>query len=224
MLKNTVMKKHILSTATTVVLSVAVGLISSNTSVAQEKFIEGSHYQRLSETQPVQTGDKIEVVEMFWYQCPHCYNLEPYIARWLKTKPKNVEFVGVPAVLNARWEFDARMYYTLQALDLQQRLHAKVFDAIHANKIKLNTLEQFANWAVTQGADGEAVRAAFNSFAVENKLSFAKLVSRKYGIRGVPAMIVDGKYRTSVSLAGSQGRMFEVVDYLVQLAAKERAI
>ncbi len=186
-------------------------------------FVEGGHYELLSEVQPVQTGDKIEVVEMFWYRCPHCYQLEPFITRWRQNIPDNAEFVPVPAVLNEQWAFNARMYYTLAALGLDQQLHAEVFRAIHETRLPLNTIEQFADWAVENGADRQTLIAAFNSFAVEAKVNFATVMSRKYGISGVPAIIVDGKYRTSVSLAGSHEKLLEVVDYLVSLAAKQRA-
>ncbi len=194
------------------------------TAAAQEKqFVEGGHYELLSETQPVQTGDKIEVVELFWYQCPHCYRLEPFITRWRRNKPDNAEFVPVPAVLNERWAFDARMYYTLEALDLDRQLHAGVFKAIHETRLPLDTAKRFTDWAVENGADRQTLNAAFDSFAVETKVNFATVMSRKYGISGVPAIIVDGKYRTSVSLAGSHEKLLEVIDYLVSLAAEQRA-
>ena len=199
---------------------------------AQEKqFIEGGHYELLNEAQPIQTGDKIEVVELFWYHCPHCYRLEPFITRWRANQPDNAEFVPVPAVLNAQWAFDARMYYTIEALDLDQRLHADLFKAIHETRLPLSSAQQFADWAVAaqtarqieKRADRQTLIATFESFAVETKVSFATVMSRKYGISGVPAIIVDGKYRTSVSLAGSHEKLLEVIDYLVNLAAEQRA-
>ena len=188
----------------------------------EQPFFEGGHYELLSETQPVQTGDKIEVVEMFWYQCPHCYRLEPYIAKWRENKPENAEFVPVPAVFNERWEFGAQMYYTLEALGLDA-LHDDVFTAIHETRLPLDTRAQFVSWAVENGADRAALDAAFDSFAVQSKVQFAKVMSREYGISGVPAVIVDGKYHTSVSLAGGHERLLEVINYLVKLAAQQRA-
>lgn len=195
---------------------------TTDTVVPGQPFIEGGHYERLSETQPVQTGDKIEVVELFWYQCPHCYRLEPFITQWRHNKPENAEFVPVPAIFNERWAFDARMYYTLEALDLDRQLHADLFAAIHETRRPLTTAEQFADWAVENGADRQALNAALDSFAVETRVNFATVMSRKYGITGVPAIIVDGKYRTSVSLAGSHEKLIEVINYLVTLAAEQR--
>lgn len=190
---------------------------------AQDAFIEGVHYTALRETQPVQTGTQIEVVELFWYRCPHCYRLEPYIAQWKRNKPANAELVEIPAILNDNWAFGARIYYTLEALGLAEQLHGEVFQAIHRARRPLNTPEQFADWAAENGADRAAVLAAIDSFAVESKMRFATLMSRKYRITGVPAIVVDGKYRTSVQLAGSHDRLLEVINHLVDKAAKERA-
>ena len=212
-------------------LLITCAMLFSTSLWAQEKtFVEGGHYELLNEAQPIQTGDKIEVVEMFWYHCPHCYRLEPFITRWRGNKPDNAEFVPIPAVLNARWAFDARMYYTLESLDLDLQLHADLFKAIHETRLPLGTAEQFADWAVAAQAarqiekrvDRQTLIATFDSFTVETKVSFATVMSRKYGISGVPAIIVDGKYRTSVSLAGSHEKLLKVIDYLVNLAAKQR--
>lgn len=188
----------------------------------EETFVEGGHYELIGEAQPVQSGDKIEVVEMFWYHCPHCYRLEPFVSQWLSNKPENAAFFPVPAVLNDAWAFDARMYYTLQALGLDEQLHASMFAAIHEERRRMNTVKQFADWAVNNGVDRQELMAAFDSFAVESRLNFAAVMSRKYGITGVPAIIVDGRYRTSVTLAGSHEALFKVINYLVELAEKKR--
>jgi len=190
---------------------------------AQSAFIEGVHYTALREAQPVQTGAQIEVAELFWYRCPHCFRLEPYIARWKRNKPANAELVEIPAILNDNWAFGARMYYTLEALGLAEELHSAVFQAIHRAKRPLNTPAQFADWAAENGADRDAVIAAIDSFAVESKMRFASLMGRKYRITGVPAIIVDGKYRTSVQLAGGHEQLLQVINHLVDKAAKERA-
>lgn len=191
--------------------------------LAQQNFVEGGHYELLLEAQPVQTGDQIEVVELFWYECPHCYRLEPYISQWLQKKPDNAAFVPIPAVLGPRWAFSARMFYALEAFDFEGSLHAEVFHSIHADRRQLRTLKQFADWAAENGLDRGEVTAAFNSFAVNNKVNFAQVMTRRYGISGVPAIIVDGRYRTSVSMAGSHETLLEVIDYLIDLAAKKRA-
>lgn len=188
-----------------------------------DPFIEGGHYELLDEVQPVQTGDKIEVVEMFWYRCPHCYRLEPFIIDWVENKPENAEYVPIPALLNPKWEFHARAFYTFESLGVLDQLHAEFFNAIHRDNKKINTVEALANWAAEQGVDHQAVIDTFSSFAVENKLNFANVMSRKYGITGVPAIIVDGRYRTSVGLAGSHEKLIEVINFLVEKAAEARA-
>ncbi len=185
-------------------------------------FVEGGHYELLADIQPVQTGDKIEVVEMFWYRCPHCYRLEPYIIDWLKNKPENVEFVPIPAVLNEQWAFHARAFYAFEALGLTEEFHAQFFHAIHAERKRIDTVDALAAWVTDMGADGQAVKDTFSSFAVENKLNFAHVMSRRYGITGVPAIIVDGRYRTSVSMAGSHETLIQVINFLVEKAEKAR--
>ena len=188
----------------------------------EETFVEGGHYELLLEVQPVQTGDKIEVVEMFWYRCPHCFRLEPYIVEWKKTKPDDAEFVAIPAVLNQQWAFHARAYYTFEALGLVEELHEKLFQAIHAERRRINSVEELAKWAAEHGANEADIINTFSSFAVENKLNFANVMGRKYGINGVPAIIVDGRYRTSPSLAGSHEKLLEVINFLVEKARKAR--
>lgn len=204
------------------ILALSLSLLISPAFAQTQEYIEGGHYELLSEVQPVQTGDKIEVVEMFWYRCPHCYRLEPYIIKWLENKPDNAEYVPIPAMLNQSWEFQARVYFTFEALGLVDQLHGKFFDAIHKDRKPFNTVEQVAEWAGAQGADPGAIVDTFNSFAVNNKLNFANVMGRKYGISGVPAIIVDGKYRTSVSMAGSHDELINVINFLINKAAEDR--
>lgn len=201
-----------------------LGLALSLSARAQEEpFVEGGHYELLDEVQAVQTGDKVEVVEMFWYRCPHCYRLEPYLLDWLKNIPDNAEYVPMPALLNPRWEFDARVYYTFEALGVVDPLHTLYFDAIHKDRRNIDTVEKLAAWAEMNGVDGQAIQNTFNSFAVENKLNLANVMSRKYGITGVPAIIIDGRYRTSVSLAGGHDKLIEVINFLIDKSAALRA-
>ena len=207
-------------------LALLVGLVFSATVATgfaqEEQFIEGGHYELLDEVQPVQTGDKIEVVEMFWYRCPHCYKLEPFLVEWQKNIPENAEYVPIPALLNKRWEFHARAYYVFEALGVVDQLHGKFFDAIHAQNRDINSVEQLASWAQENGVDSKSIVDTFNSFAVENKINFANVMSRKYGITGVPAIIVDGRYRTTVSLAGGHDKLIEVINFLITKAAQAR--
>ena len=175
------------------IFSLILSLFLLPSHAQEETYVEGGHYELLGEVQPVQTGDKIEVVEMFWYRCPHCFRLEPFLLKWLNNKPENAEYVPVPAVLNENWAFHARVYYTFEALGLTGELHGKFFDAIHKERKPFNTVDQVAEWAAEYGVDRDVFIKTFGSFAINNKLNFANVMSRKYGISGVPAIIVDGK-------------------------------
>lgn len=207
----------------TVLLTLLLTLSLANVRAQEEAFVEGGHYELLEQVQPVQTGDKIEVVEMFWYRCPYCFRLEPYIVEWQKNIPDNVQYVPLPAILGPKWEFHAKAYYTFAALGVVEQLHGKLFSAIHELRLNIDSVEKLADWAEENGVDRQSVIDAFGSFAVENKLNFARVMTRKYGIIGVPAIIVDGRYRTSASDAGSQEKLMEVIDFLIEKAIQARA-
>ncbi|MEM7195485.1 MAG: thiol:disulfide interchange protein DsbA/DsbL [Pseudomonadota bacterium] len=215
--------KRLFSKALLALPAAATFGFSRSASAQDEEFIEGGHYEVLPEVLPVQTGDKIEVVEMFWYRCPHCYRLEPYMLDWLATKkPENAEFVPIPAVLNRQWAYHARAYYVFEALGMDEELHPKFFDAIHKERKPFSTVDHLADWVAVNGGDRNTVLDTWDSFAVENKMKFAEIMSRKYGISGVPAVIVDGRYRTSVSLAGSHEQLIKLINFLVKKAAEAR--
>ena len=191
-------------------------------STAQE-FQEDVNFFPLLVEQPVRTGDQIEVLEIFWYGCPHCYALEPYLKKWLKNKPEFVEFVQLPAVLNRSWAFDARVFYTFVALGLMDELHEAYFDAIHQDRRRMKNVEQVASWAQEQGIDPKLILDTFNSFGVDSMLANATQMSGRYEADGVPTIIIDGKYRTTVSLAGGHNEMIDLINYLAQRAKSERA-
>lgn len=188
-----------------------------------EGFIEGLQYELLDEVQPVQTGDNVEVVEMFWYGCPHCYDFEPHIQRWQSSIPEATTYVPVPAIFSAQWEFHARTYYTFEALGMVEPLHADFFDSIHKHNLKIKDVEGLAAWVEKRTGNGADVTATFDSFAVSNKLNFARVMTNKYGITGVPMIIVDGRYRTSVSLAGGATQLIDLINFLVEKSKEVRA-
>ena len=191
-------------------------------STAQE-FQEDVNFFPLLVEQPVRTGDQIEVLEIFCYFCPHCYALEPYLKKWLKNKPEFVEFVQLPAVLNRSWAFDARVFYTFVALGLMDELHEAYFDAIHQDRRRMKNVEQVASWAQEQGIDPKLILDTFNSFGVDSMLANATQMSGRYEADGVPTIIIDGKYRTTVSLAGGHNEIIDLINYLAQRAKSERA-
>ncbi len=179
-------------------------------------FQEDTDYRRLETPVSTATDDKVEVVEAFWYGCGHCYRLEPVIEEWLKNKPDNVEFVRIPAVLGSNWEPHARAYYTAEVLGVLDNIHKPLMDAIHLQKRSLFNENQLAEFFAEHGVDKKAFFKAYNSFEVETRLQRSQQLIRRYRIQGVPAIIVNGKYVTNGTMAGSVPRMFEVVNYLVE--------
>lgn len=179
------------------------------------KYQEGQAYQRIVPAQPTANPQKVEVVEVFWYGCPHCHRFQPYVERWLLGEPENVEFVRLPAILSEKWAIHARAYYAAEALGVLERIHPKLFDAIHVDKERLDTEQSLADFFVRQGVDREAFLEAFNSFAVNSKVSRARELTRRYGIEGTPAVVINGKYRTSPAAAGSFETLIDIMDYLV---------
>jgi thiol:disulfide interchange protein DsbA len=176
---------------------------------------EKIHYELVQPPQPTTTKDKVEVVEMFWYGCPHCNALEPYVERWLKRKPENAEFVRIPAVFRPSWELHARAFYTAEILGVLDKTHSAMFEAIHNQKRHLNTEEELMKFFAEHGVKNDDFKRVFHSFAVEAKVRRAKDLSQRYGIKGVPAIIVNGKYRTGAQLAGGNANIFKVVNFLV---------
>ena len=183
---------------------------------------EGHDYTRLKNAQPVATGNKIEVLEFFWYRCPHCYQLEPGLDKWLKTLPKDAEIRRIPAVFRDDWMPGAKLYYTLEQMGLLSRLHNKVFDAYHVENLNLNDPAVLGNWISKQGVDRAKFDALYNSFSIQAKATQGAKLATTYGISGVPAFIVDGKYSTSMSMTNSEPRLFEVLGQLIDKARAER--
>ena len=182
---------------------------------------EKIHYELVLPAQPTTTDKKVEVVEMFWYGCPHCNALEPYVNRWLKKIPPNAEFVRIPAIFQPQWEQHARAYYTAEILGVLDKTHSALFDAIHQQKRHINTDEEIQKFFAEHGVSEKDFKRVFRSFAVEAKIRRAKDMSQRYGIRGVPALIVNGKYRTSAQLAGGNANIFQVVNYLIEQENKK---
>ena len=189
---------------------------------AEGNFKEKIHYELVLPPQPTTAPKgKVEVVEMFWYGCPHCNALEPYVSRWLKNKADNVEFVRIPAVFQPAWELHARAYYTEEILGVLDKIHSALFEAIHGQRRKLVNEQQIMEFFAEHGVKNEDFKRVFHSFAVEAKVRRAKDLSHRYGIDGVPSLIVNGKYRTGAQLAGGNANIFKVVDFLVEKEAKQ---
>lgn len=181
------------------------------------RYDEGIAYQSIVPAQPTDTKDKIEVVELFWYGCPHCHRFEPFIERWLKTKSANIEFIRLPAVLREDWEIHARAFYTAEALGVIEKIHPALFTAIHAHKRKLDSEASLMAFFEEQGVSQDDFKKTFRSFAVEAKLRRARELGQRYGINGTPAVVVNGKYRLSNSICNcSFGEVLSIVDFLAE--------
>ncbi len=187
---------------------------------AADTYQEGKHYEVISPPVPTASTDKIEVVELFWYGCGHCFSFEPLVHDWLKTKPADVEFRQIPAVFAPNWVPHARAFYAAAALGVSDKLHRPLFDAIHVDERKLFTEESLVKFADEVGIPKAEFADAYASFAIDGKIKQAMLATRDYGINGVPSVIVNGKYRVTATLAGGQKDMLKVVNFLVD---KERA-
>ena len=183
-------------------------------------YIEGTHYETIDE--PVRTVDpnKIEVTEVFWYGCPHCYQFEPTINPWIKQLPDDVDFKRIPAMFGGVWNAHGQMFLALESMDVEQKVHDAIFNAYHREGNKLDTPEKMAEFLAGQGVDADAFLKAYNSFGVKSRAEQAKKLAMAYQITGVPVMIVNGKYRFDIGSAGGPERALEVADYLIE---KERA-
>ncbi|MFT5220101.1 MAG: thiol:disulfide interchange protein DsbA [Planctomycetota bacterium] len=195
-------------------------VLFSGSAFAQSAFIEGVDYQAVSPAVATSDPDKVVVTEVFWYGCPHCFRFEPYVERWQKTIPQGVVFEQTPSVLNPRWTEHARTYYSLKMMGALEATHRALFDAIHMKRQRLTSLDTLAKFVAEQGLDEKVFRDNYFSFPVETQLRKNVQKEKRYGHRGVPAVIVNGRYLVSASLAGSNERMIEIMNFLV---AKELA-
>jgi thiol:disulfide interchange protein DsbA len=200
----------------------AAAVFSLSALAAGPEAFEGHDYTNVKNPQPVATGNKVEVLEFFWYRCPHCFQLEPGLNKWLKTLPKDAQVRRMPAVFRDDWMPGAKLYYTLEQMDLLGKLHHKVFDAYHLENINLNDPAVLGGWIAKQGVDRKKFEGIYNSFSTQSKVTQGGRLATTYAITGVPAFIIDGKYTTSVGTTGSEARLFEVLDQLIAKARAER--
>lgn len=191
--------------------------------LAQETaFKSGNHYRTLEEPVPVQ-GEGVQVLEFFSYGCPHCRSFEPYLQRWEKNLPEDVEFSRVPAIFGQGAELYAKAYYAVESLGIIEEAHRAIFDAIHVERQRLDTPEAFAELVAKQeieGVDRETFLDAMNSFDVDSKLRRAKQLIREYRITGVPSMAVNGKYLAGGGMVDTYEQLVQVTDYLVKKELK----
>ena len=180
-------------------------------------------WQQLNPAQPTESGGKVEVIEFFWYGCPHCYTLEPAVVSWAKKMPADVVFKRVPALPSDSWGEGARMFYTLEAMGKLEEMHQKVFDAIHKHNVNMNNKKIRDEWLQKNGIDPAKYAEVEKSFTVATKVSRAKQMTYAYRVESVPRVVVNGKYVVTAEQAGSIDRVFQIVDQLVGMSRKEKA-
>ena len=201
-------------------LLVFLFLIVNSTLLYAADYTEGVHYKKVPQPSS-SSGEKIEVVEFFWYGCPHCYSFEPYIQAWKKTKPENVEFVRVSAIFRPDWEIQARAYYALNNMGVIDDVHEKIFKAIIKDKKRLNTKASITDFVEKNGVDKEKFLEQYNSFAVDGMVRKGKKQQKAYAIQGVPSIVVNGKYLSSGSMSGSYGNLIKIMDDLIAQESKK---
>jgi protein dithiol oxidoreductase (disulfide-forming) len=182
---------------------------------AQGGPVEGTHYQKLAQAVPLTSTGKIEVVEFFWYGCPHCYALEPFVEQWAAKLPADVSFRRVPVGFAPQHEFHQKVFYALEAMGQLGNLHRKFFDAIHKDHKRMATEPELVAFANANGLDSAKFTETMKSFTVIGKVRQAKQLSDAYRVDGVPMVGVQGRFTTSSTMAGSAERTFVVVDFLI---------
>lgn len=185
------------------------------------RFQLGKHYNRLSPTQPTSSPpDRVEVAEAFWYGCPHCFALDPFLTSWAAKKPEYVSFVRVPIVWSPAARIHARAFYTEEALGKTAEMHQALFREIHDNRNPLDTDEKLQAFFAKFGVDAAAFQSTFDSFSVHSKIERADELTRRYRVGSVPTIVVNGKYTTNVEMAGGTDELFALIG---ELAASEHA-
>jgi protein dithiol oxidoreductase (disulfide-forming) len=194
-------------------------IATSSSGWAQQPQV-GKDYFELNPAFATDAPGKIEVLEFFWYGCPHCYSLEPLIESWSRKLPDDVSFRRVPAVFNQNWEAAARIHYTLDALGQLDRLHKPFFDAIHNDNLRYSNQGQFEAWLTKNGVALDKYNAALKSFTVESKVRRSVQLTNQYKFEGVPAIVVQGRY--VVGGQTSPARQLQHADYFIALVRAQQ--
>ena len=184
---------------------------------AAEPFVEGTHYDPVVPAQPTSAGPgEVEMLEFFWYGCPHCFAFETYVEGYLEEKPDAVKFVRVPAILNPTWALYARAFYTAETLDVFDKFHRPFFNAIHVDRQAIGSEDAVAAFFTeATGVSDEDFRKTFNSFAVTAKVQRADVLTKRYRIMGVPTVAVAGKYKNNSRGVRNYEDLINIGKYLV---------
>ncbi len=204
-------------------LLAALMLIASFSVMAEPQM--GKEFDRTAQTINAESPNKIEVIELFWYGCGHCYQMEQPINAWVKKLPADVTFKRVPGLPNAKWAPMAKAYYAMETLGILEKLHTPLFEAIHKQKTLDPTDEKAAiDWVTKQsGLDRKKVEAAFGSFSMNTSLNRAANIFRASGATGVPSLIINGEYITSSTMAGNNYAALSTADYIITNIRADKA-
>ena len=182
------------------------GLIATTSVMATPtEPVEGAEYLRLQNAQPTDTGKKVEVLEFFWYNCPHCFAFEPSLTEWVKKRGDSIVFRRVPVGFRESFVPQQKLYYTLEAMN-RMDVHKQVFDAIHSARQKLDKEEAIFDFIDKQGVDRKKFLDIYHSFGVQSKVNRVRQLQETYRIDGVPTVVIDGQYITSPSIVGQTMR------------------
>jgi thiol:disulfide interchange protein DsbA len=202
------------------VLLTAATLFLQSFVVSAENYVAGKDYEVLPNPVATRNKNKVEVVEVFWYGCSHCFDFEPMIATWKAKLPEYADFHQMPAMWNPVMKLHAQGFYTAKALGLLDKIHQPFFSALNVEKKRMNDEAALAVFFNRFGVSKEIFDKTFNSFGVNSQVSLADSRARSYRIQGTPELVVNGKYRVASSLAGNQANMLKVASFLIE---KEKA-
>lgn len=186
------------------------------TAASAQSWQDGTHYRTLDNPVRTASDNGVEVAEVFWYGCPHCYNFKPLAEAWEENAPGYVDYVRLPAALGRSWEPHAYAFYALEAMGELDNVHDALFEALAGDRRPLNSAETLADFVAGYGVDAEEFVDTYNSFGVRARVQQAQAKIRGARITGTPTMLVNGKYVTSASMAGSHENVLKVVEYLAE--------
>lgn len=210
-----------LSAASAVAASAVTLPVALPAAAQVRQFKEGKDYQKLSKPAPTEApAGKIEIIEFFWYSCPHCNSFEPVLDAWIKAAPKDLVVRRVPVAFNASFVPQQKLYYAFEGMNLLDTMHARAFHAIHVERNRLAKDEDIFAWVGKQGVDVAKFKEVYNSFSVSNQVRKATQLQQDYDVEGVPAMGVAGRYYTDGTKAGNMTNVLRVVDQLIATSRK----
>ena len=209
-------RRHLIASA-----PLALVTLGATRGLLAQDFDPTGRFTPVQPPQPTETGDKVEVVDIFWYGCPHCFTFLPVMESWMEHKPDYIAVRRMPAIFRDSWENHARAFYTAQQLGVVDAIHVPLFDAIHLDRKPMDTADSLAGlFAERAEVSREDFDRAWGSFAVSSLLNKSRVMQRKYGVRGTPSVVIAGKYLTSGSQAGSYENILKVIESLADTERK----